>query len=160
MTDLRFRNPKGFTLIELMVVVLILALLASLAIPKFNDMVKKAREAQVKGHLAHMRSGMTIYYADTDGLFPHDFNILTTGAKYMKEIPFLDLTKMGHPAQAFPRAFHKNNRWVLHWTSILDSRDEVWWYGYRWTGTTYIGIGKVVVNCTHEDTAGNAFSTW
>jgi MSHA pilin protein MshB len=42
-------NSKGFTLIELMIVVVILALLASIAIPNFIKLQDRAKEAKVKG---------------------------------------------------------------------------------------------------------------
>ncbi len=70
------RARGGFTLIELMLVVAILALLAAIAIPKFADMVDKAREARMKGNLGTLRSALSIYYADNEGLYPK-YNNLT-----------------------------------------------------------------------------------
>ncbi len=43
------RNSEGFTLIELMIVVVILALLATIAIPNFIKLQGRAKEAKVKG---------------------------------------------------------------------------------------------------------------
>lgn len=43
------RNSEGFTLIELMIVVVILALLATIAIPNFIKLTDRAKEAKVKG---------------------------------------------------------------------------------------------------------------
>jgi prepilin-type N-terminal cleavage/methylation domain-containing protein len=43
------RNREGFTLIELMIVVVILALLATIAIPNFIKLTGRAKEAKVKG---------------------------------------------------------------------------------------------------------------
>jgi len=43
------KNSKGFTLIELMIVVVILALLATIAIPNFIKLQGRAKEAKVKG---------------------------------------------------------------------------------------------------------------
>ena len=54
----------GFTLIELMAVVLILAILAGVALPKFFDYQTRAREAACKGTLGGVRAGIANYYAD------------------------------------------------------------------------------------------------
>jgi len=56
---------SGFTLIELMAVVLILAILAGVALPKFYDYQIRAREAACKGVLGGVRSGIASFYADT-----------------------------------------------------------------------------------------------
>ena len=53
---------SGFTLVELMIVVAILGILAAIAIPAFQRYVKKARTAEVAGHLSKMWTGATAYY--------------------------------------------------------------------------------------------------
>ena len=50
---------KGFTLIELMAVVLILAILAGVALPKFFNYQNQAKEASCKGTLGGVRAGIT-----------------------------------------------------------------------------------------------------
>ena len=55
---------KGFTLIELMAVVLILAILAGVALPKFFDYQDQAKEASCKGALGGVRAGIANFYAD------------------------------------------------------------------------------------------------
>lgn len=64
------KSAKGFTLIELMLVVAIVGLLAAIAIPKFGNMVDKAREAAVKANIGNLRSALAIYYADNEGIYP------------------------------------------------------------------------------------------
>ena len=63
-------NSWGFTLIELMLVVAIVGLLSAIAIPRFADLVDKAREAKMKANLGVLRSALSLYYADNEGLFP------------------------------------------------------------------------------------------
>ena len=56
---------KGFTLIELMIVVAIIAILASVAAPKFGDQLKKAKDAKGIQIVGNWRSAFTMGYADT-----------------------------------------------------------------------------------------------
>jgi len=60
-----FRNKAqgGFTLIELVIVIVILGILAAVAIPKYEDMREKARTAALKGQLGSIRSAVAIQYA-------------------------------------------------------------------------------------------------
>ena len=55
---------KGFTLIELMAVVVILAILAGVALPKFFNYAADAKKAACKGALGGVRAGVTNFYAD------------------------------------------------------------------------------------------------
>lgn len=80
-------KSKGFTLIELMIVVAIIGILSAIAIPKFADLVRKSNEGATRGNLASIRSALSIYYSDNEGQYPTDPASLTTGAKYMKAIP-------------------------------------------------------------------------
>jgi MSHA pilin protein MshA len=57
------RNEAGFTLIELVIVIVILGSLASVAIPKYEEMREQARSATLKGLLGAIRSTVAIQYA-------------------------------------------------------------------------------------------------
>jgi prepilin-type N-terminal cleavage/methylation domain-containing protein len=57
------RNQKGFTLIEIIAVLVILGILAAVAVPKFIDMQEKAREFAVSGAVAALQSTVTMEYA-------------------------------------------------------------------------------------------------
>ncbi|MEE9553668.1 MAG: prepilin-type N-terminal cleavage/methylation domain-containing protein [candidate division Zixibacteria bacterium] len=58
------KMEKGFTLIELVIIIVVLGILASVAIPKYKNIVAESREAACKGSLGSLRSGVSIYYAN------------------------------------------------------------------------------------------------
>ncbi len=61
------RNQKGFTIIELVVVIVILGILAAVAFPKFQDLSGDAKQAVVNGAKAALVSAAVISYAKNQG---------------------------------------------------------------------------------------------
>lgn len=61
-------NQKGFTLIELMVVVAILGILAAIAIPKFNESTAKANTARIQADLRTIDSALVQYQVDNGSI--------------------------------------------------------------------------------------------
>jgi len=58
-----FTNKKGFTLIELVMVIVILGILASVAVPKFTDLSTQAKQAAEQGVVGGVRSGIVLEFA-------------------------------------------------------------------------------------------------
>lgn len=63
-------KKKGFTLIELMIVVAIITILSSITAPKFGKQIQKAKDARVLTVLSAFRSGVTIYQTDDPDFEP------------------------------------------------------------------------------------------
>lgn len=58
------RSVKGFTLIELMIVLAIVGILASMAVPQYNDYVRKAEMSEATSGLVQLRARLEQYYQD------------------------------------------------------------------------------------------------
>ncbi|MBY0586893.1 type II secretion system GspH family protein [bacterium] len=61
---------KGFTLVELVVVILILGIIATVAVPRVVRSTSNAAESAIKQDLASVRSAVELYASDHGGVFP------------------------------------------------------------------------------------------
>jgi type IV pilus assembly protein PilA len=66
----RMKDDKGFTLIELMVVVLIIAILIAIAIPTFLGLRKRAQDRAAQSDLRNALTAAKAYYTDDDTYDP------------------------------------------------------------------------------------------
>lgn len=82
---------SGFTLIELMVVMTIITLLISIAVPRYFHSVEKAKEATLKQTLSVMRLAIDKFYGDNER-YPASINELVT-KKYIRAVPADPITE-------------------------------------------------------------------
>ena len=146
----KLEDKKGFTLIELMIVAAIIGILAVIAIPKFADLIRKSQEGATKGSLGAIKSALSIYYGDMEGLYPSLLVYLTSNSKYLQAMP-LAKTPYYHPDSsaeydcACPPPFGLAN-------------DAGGW-GYN-SAPGVTPDGSVFVNCTHTDTKGTVWTNY
>jgi type II secretion system protein G len=95
-------SPRGFTLIELIVVLAIVALLVSIAAPRYFHSVERARENSLRTSLNVMRDAIDQYLADR-GRYPDSLADLAT-QRYLRELPEDPLTGRRDTWVALPPA--------------------------------------------------------
>jgi general secretion pathway protein G len=79
------RAPKGFTLVELLVVMAIIAILLTIAAPRYFGSIDKSKEAVLKENLAVLRDALDKFYGD-NGRYPEVLDELTQ-KKYLRRMP-------------------------------------------------------------------------
>ena len=84
-------RTRGFTLIELLVVLAVIAVLLTIAVPRFFSGEERAKESVLKENLYLMREAIQQYYADK-GKYPEQLESLTT-EKYLRAIPLDPVTE-------------------------------------------------------------------
>ena len=149
---MKHRKEKGFTLIELMIVVAIIGILAALALPKFAQLVEKSREAATKGNLNAMRSSISIYYGDSEGIYPTylETSALYLFSKFMEKVPPVKATHagIGNGTSESPSG-----------TDIIHTSDEsitATGIGWKYNSNT----GRIFVNSAATDSKNLPYSTY
>ncbi len=136
------RKSKGFTLIELMIVVAIIGILAAIAIPRFANLIDRAREARTQGNLGSLRSALAIAYGSENGVWPATLVWMTTSTPiYLTAVPEVVLPAgLGHTDTA---------------AEATIAGDTGGWF---YNGAAADGV--VNVDCTHTATDGTVINTW
>ena len=75
----KMQNQKGFTLVELMVVVVILGILVAIAVPVYNSVTDRAQKAADEANVRTLNGAVTAYVATVEGAEYANFNELIIG---------------------------------------------------------------------------------
>lgn len=128
------RLERGFTLIELMIVMVIIGLLAAIAVPMYVQSVRHAREAVLKEDLRTLRAAIDSYTVDKQKA-PQTLEDLVQ-AGYLKSMPVDPFT-------------HRSDTWVPAQDDTLQSLDQ-----------TASGINDVHSGAPGAAADGTSYSTW
>ena len=101
MAEQRSRGRQGgFTLVELLVVLAIISILASMAVVQYRNSIQLANEAVLTTNLVRIRDAINQYYADK-GKYPASLEVLVTD-HYLRKIPEDPFTKSSDTWQTIP----------------------------------------------------------
>lgn len=79
------QESRGFTLLELIVVMAVIGILVTIALPAYRDATLRAKEAALRENLSRMREAIDEYYVDT-GEYPAALEDLAAEG-YLRDIP-------------------------------------------------------------------------
>lgn len=96
------KRKDGFTLVELLVVLAIISLLLTIALPRYFGSVQRSREVALMENLQVLRSGIDKYYADK-GEYPASLGDLVS-LHYFRSIPLDPVTESSSTWQLLPSA--------------------------------------------------------
>jgi general secretion pathway protein G len=101
------RLERGFTLIELTIVLTLITILATMGLVQYKSSVTFAREATLKEDLFRMRDAIDQYYADKNQ-YPSTLESLVSDG-YLRKLPEDPFTKSNSTWQAIPAEPDPNN---------------------------------------------------
>jgi general secretion pathway protein G len=94
------RHERGFTLVELLVVISLISILAAMGLVQYRNSITRAAEATLKTDLFRMRDAIDQYYADK-GKYPSTLDALVSDG-YLRKMPEDPITHSADTWQTVP----------------------------------------------------------
>jgi general secretion pathway protein G len=104
---MRERSERGFTLVELLVVISLISILAAMGLVQYKNSITRTKEATLKTDLFRMRDAIDQYYADKTK-YPSSLDSLVSEG-YLRKIPEDPITKSSDTWQTVPAEPDPNN---------------------------------------------------
>jgi len=114
-------SKRGFTFVELMVVMAIIAMLLTIALPRYFDGLQRSKEAILREDLATMRDAISHYYGDK-GSYPLSLEALVE-QRYLRFIPEDPITDSKESWEVVPPSDNTPGVYDLHSGSQETARD-------------------------------------
>lgn len=105
-------NKKGFTLIELMIVVAIIGILAAIAIPNFMNYQCKAKQSEAKSNLGTIRTNLEAYRAEFDS--------------YSTSLGAIGFSTTGSPRYTYSVTNPTTTTFLATATATLNNNPDTW----------------------------------
>jgi type IV pilus assembly protein PilA len=134
-----FRSQKGFTLIELMIVVVIIGILAAIAIPNFIAMQNRAKEGSTKANMHTVQLAAEDYGVQNDGVYEGTMTVGAGPANMTLPSSFKNPFSSGGTAWEDRATFAGNPAGTAGLTSYADSSNTT--YNIKGVGKTTSGTG-------------------
>src|SRR5436190_6990613 len=133
--DTKTGRNRGFTLLELMIVLTIIAVLVGISIPIYKAVILRSKESVLKSNLHSMREVIDQYTADKKKA-PQSLQDLVDGGYYRKELPWDPMTD-------------RHDSWIPDFDTSVTVGDQ-----------TEGGIADVHSGATGTSTQGTTYNSW
>lgn len=131
------KEQNGFTLIEIMIVIVVIAILATVVTPQFTAVIQKSKETKLKENLDIIRKAVDVEFTKLNGKYPAEITVSMFKEGSLPIDPIKDKSEV---AYTYDDPINVN------------STEGGWIYNPK--------TGSVKVNNTEKDISGKSYSTY
>ncbi len=147
-------NTKGFTIVELLIVVIVIAILATITIVSFNNITGRANQSASDAAVATFAKKAELFAADgPTGKYPLNAAALNADStkSYFMDSGYTYLTGAAYPTSPFGLTSDDKNKVTVYAcpanTTVADNVTGLRVYGWNFTGTVGAALKKTIGTC-------------